>query len=92
MSLTQFVHVLMALVSCKNFPVNKCHDGSFFSLKMPPDNWITDMTNLASKWRRKVRPPVCTVNVYSRPPLVRPLYLPRICGHVREVAFGVRQK
>ncbi len=30
--------------------------------------------------------------VYSSPSLIRPLYLPRNCGHIREVAFGEREK
>ncbi len=29
---------------------------------------------------------------YSSPPLIRPTYLPRNCGHIREVAFGEREK
>ena len=29
---------------------------------------------------------------YSSPPLIRPPYLPRNCGHIREVAFGEREK
>ncbi len=32
------------------------------------------------------------VIVYSSPPLIRPPYLPRSCGHIREVAFGEREK
>ncbi len=28
---------------------------------------------------------------YSSPPLTRPLYLPRNCGHIREVSFGERE-
>ncbi len=28
---------------------------------------------------------------YSSPPLIRPLYLPRNCGHIKEVAFGERE-
>ncbi len=29
---------------------------------------------------------------YSNPSLIRPPYLPRNCGHIREVAFGERVK
>ncbi len=29
---------------------------------------------------------------YSSPPLIRPPYLPRNCGHTREVAFHDREK
>ena len=29
---------------------------------------------------------------YSSPPLIRPPYLPRNCGHITEVAFGERDK
>ncbi len=31
-----------------------------------------------------------TVTMYSSPSLIRPPYLPRNCGHIREVAFGER--
>ncbi len=30
--------------------------------------------------------------IYSGPPLIRPPYLPRNYGHIREVAFGEREK
>ena len=30
--------------------------------------------------------------VYSSPPLIRPPYLRTNCGHIREVAFGEREK
>ncbi len=29
---------------------------------------------------------------YSSPPLIRPTYLPRNSGHIREVAFGERER
>ncbi len=29
---------------------------------------------------------------YSSPPLIRPPYLRTNCGHIREVAFGEREK
>ncbi len=29
---------------------------------------------------------------YNSPSLIRPSYLPRNCGHIREVAFGEREK
>ncbi len=30
--------------------------------------------------------------LYSSPSLIRPPYLPRNCGHIREVAFGEEEK
>ncbi len=30
--------------------------------------------------------------IYSSPPLIRPPYLRTNCGHIREVAFGEREK
>ncbi len=39
--------------------------------------------------------PYLHVNVsfkYSSPPLIRPPYLRTNCGHIREVAFGEREK
>ncbi len=33
-----------------------------------------------------------TMYLYSSPPLIRPPYLLRDCGHIREVAFGAREK
>ncbi len=29
--------------------------------------------------------------LYSSPPLIRPLYLPRNCGHIREVVFDATE-
>ena len=36
--------------------------------------------------------PDCKVWHYSSPPLIRPPYLRTNCGHIREVAFGEREK
>ncbi len=32
------------------------------------------------------------IGIYSSPSLIRPPYLSRNCGHIREVAFGEREK
>ncbi len=40
---------------------------------------------------KKAYKPYIIICMYSRPPLIRPPYLPRNCGHIREVAFGERE-
>ncbi len=57
---------------------------------------IGDFIIIASPTLMLLPPPVCAnygqFGIYSSPSVIRPPYLPRNCGHIREVAFGEREK
>ncbi len=73
--------------------VYNCTLGFWFDLIEVGVNLFNNMADIGRNLGpQNIIPCSFQIYMYSGPSLIRPLYLQRNCGHISEVAFGVREK